>query len=259
MRGEGHPVTARSAIVTGAGSGIGWSTAQVLAEHGFDLTVVGRRPELLDELATNLRASTSASVAPFPYDVSARGSADAIVDAHMRRFGGVDALVTAAGVYHETPMGSLDESAWDATFDINLRGSALLAVRCARAMAGAGGGRIVLIASVSAYSVELDAMDYCAAKAGVVSVARSLALQFGAANVTTNAIAPGWIHTPQAAHAIDALDPKDIARINPLNRFGRPEEIAEVIRYLICDAPRFLLGETIAVDGGQLAQAPVLA
>ena len=126
-------------------------------------------------------------------------------------------------------------------------------------MAEAGGGRIVLISSVSAYSVELDAMDYCAAKAGVVSVARSLALQFGAANVITNAIAPGWIDTPQAADAIAALDPADVVRINPINRFGRPGEIADVIRYLVCDAPPFLLGATIPVDGGQLAQAPVVA
>lgn len=249
---------APSAIITGAGSGIGWATAHALADHGFDLTLVGRRPELLNEVAMTLRAQTSASVAEFPYDVAERGSAGAILDAHLASFGGVNALVTAAGVYRETPMGSLDDAAWDATLDTNLRGSALLAVRCARAMADGGGGRIVLMSSVSAYSSELDALEYCAAKAGVVSVAKSLALQFGAANVTTNAIAPGWIDTPQAALAIEALDLDDVVRINPLNRFGRPEEIAEVIRYLICDAPPFLLGATIAVDGGQLAQAPVV-
>jgi NAD(P)-dependent dehydrogenase (short-subunit alcohol dehydrogenase family) len=246
-----------SAIITGAGSGIGRETARCLSRAGFDLTVVGRRPEMLTELAADLRAESPASVLELPFDVSKRGVDTKIVAAHLACFGRVDALVTAAGVYREAPMDVLDAS-WDSTFDINLRGSALLAVRAARSMADSGGGRIVLIASVSAYSVEVDALDYCAAKAGIVSVAKSMALQFAGSNVTTNAIAPGWIDTPQAAEAIQELDPKDIIRINPLGRFGRPEEIAEVIRYLICDAPPFLLGTTIAVDGGQLAQAPLV-
>ncbi len=246
-----------AAIITGAGSGIGWATAQVLVAAGYDLTLVGRRADPLRELAEALRANTASSVLDLPFDVSARTAADAILSAHLERFGRVDALVTAAGVYRESSMDSLDES-WDSTININLRGSALLAVRCARAMSAGDGGRIVLISSVSAYSSEVDALDYCAAKAGVVSVAKSMALQFGASNVTTNAVAPGWIDTPQAAQAIEALKPDDLVRINPLRRFGRPEEIAEVIRYLICDAPPFLLGTTIAVDGGQLAQAPVL-
>ena len=246
----------RSAIITGAASGIGRATADVLGMAGYGLTLVGRRPEPLREAAERIAAECGVDVLPLAADVGQPDAATTMVAEHLKRFGGLDAAVCAAGIYVESPIAELTSAVWDATVDVNLRGSALVAIEAARAMASRRGGRVVLISSVSGTQSEKNALHYNAAKAAITSVAKSMAVEFAQSGVATNAVAPGWIDTPQAADAIAQVASDAWPFINPLGRPGRPEEIAEVIRFLVCDAPDFLTGATIVVDGGQLAQSP---
>ena len=247
-----------NALITGAGSGIGLETARALARAGYGLTLVGRRLELVEAAATELTAAHEVEVLALSADVSDPDAPAGIVEAHLARFPSLDAVLCAAGIFIETPMKSVTSASWDLIHNVNLRGSALLAVAAGNHMAENNGGRIVLVASVSGLYSEKDVVDYNAAKAAVMSVAKSLAVDLSGRGVITNAIAPGWINTPQAAAHIARLTPEDLLRINPLGRPGDPAEVAELVRWLISDAPEFINGSTIVIDGGQIAQAPLV-
>lgn len=244
----------RSVLVTGAGSGIGLATAVALAAAGVDLTLVGRRTDALRALAESL---SEVQVAVTPADMGSPDDPVRVVDEHVRRFGAIDGFVAAAGAWESTPLTAMTAADWDATLDVHLRGAVLGAGRAARHMTAAGHGRIVLISSVNGYASEPDTSAYSAAKTAIVSVARSLAVELADSGVTANAVAPGWVDTPMTHDDLVASSPDALRRLNPQGRFGRADEIAEVVRWLVLDAPAFLTGATLVVDGGQLASAPL--
>ena len=245
-----------TAVVTGGSSGIGLATAIALARAGVQTTIVGRRRDALETAA----AAISAAGTEVETHVADMGEPDAparVVDAHVARFGGIDAFVAGAGAWESTPILDMTASAWDATLSVHVRGAVLGAAAAARHMVAAGHGRLVLVSSVNGYQSEPDTSAYSAAKTAVISVVRSLAVELADTGVTANAVAPGWVTTPMTEADLAASTPERLRRLNPQGRFGRPEEIAEVIRWLVIDAPAFLTGSTITVDGGQTAQAPL--
>jgi NAD(P)-dependent dehydrogenase (short-subunit alcohol dehydrogenase family) len=190
-------------------------------------------------------------------DLAEPDAAAGVVDEHVERCGGIDALVAAAGAYELIPSLDLDARSWDATMDVQLRAAVLSATAAARHMARAGHGRIVLLSSVNGFHSEPDSMAYSAAKAAIISVARSLAVDVSADGVAVNAVAPGWVSTPMTDQHLAAATPEQLRRVNILGRAGHADEIATVIRFLIVEAPEFLTGSTIVVDGGQTALAPM--
>ncbi|GAB2457158.1 SDR family NAD(P)-dependent oxidoreductase [Jatrophihabitans fulvus] len=244
----------RSALVTGAGSGIGLASAVALARAGVDLTLVGRRTDALRAAAD---AIPGVEVAVAAGDMASPDDPVRVVDEHVERFGGIDGFVAAAGAWESTPLVDMTAAAWDATLDVHLRGAVLGAGRAARRMTSAGHGRIVLVSSVNGSASEPNTSAYSAAKTAVVSVARSLAVELADSGVTANAVAPGWVDTPMTHDDLVASSPDALRRLNPQARFGRADEIAEVVRWLVLDAPLFLTGSTLVVDGGQLASAPL--
>jgi NAD(P)-dependent dehydrogenase (short-subunit alcohol dehydrogenase family) len=133
----------------------------------------------------------------------------------------------------------------------------LVAVASAKRMRESGGGRIVLVSSINGAVSEPETAHYSAAKAAINSLARSLAVDFASHRIAVNAVSPGWVDTPMIAEFVAEATPEDLGRINPLARLGRPEELAGVITYLATEAPEFLTGSTLFVDGGQTAIAPV--
>lgn len=248
--------TRPSAVITGGSSGIGLATAHALHRDGYNLTLVGRRADALAAAATEVRQGP-AEVAVIVADLADPEAPAAVVDEHADRFGGIDALVAAAGAYQLVRLLELTASAWDATMDAHVRGAVLGAAAAARHMVRAGRGRIVLLSSVNGFQSEPDSVDYSAAKTAVISLARSLAVDLAGTGVTANAVAPGWVTTPMTASYLDESTPERLSRLNTLGRPGRADEIARVIRFLIVDAPEFLTGSTITVDGGQTALAPL--
>lgn len=180
-----------------------------------------------------------------------------MIDGHVARFAGIDALVAGAGAYEPVPLLEVTAQSWDATLHVHLRGAVLSASAAARHMTRAGYGRIVLISSVNGFHAEPATVAYSAAKAAIISVTRSLAIELAQHGVTANAVAPGWVRTPMTAAYLAEAGPDQLRLVNPLGRAGRADEIARVIRFLVIDAPDFLTGATIAVDGGQTAMAPM--
>jgi NAD(P)-dependent dehydrogenase (short-subunit alcohol dehydrogenase family) len=246
----------KSAVITGGGTGIGYATAVALHGDGFALTLVGRRRDVLASAAATIGAIGS-PVAVRVADLSEADAAAGAIDEHVERFGRIDALVAGAGSYEPVSLLELTARAWDATMDVQLRGAVLSAAAAARHMARAGSGRIVLLSSVNGFHSEPSTIHYSAAKAAIISVARSLAVELAGTGVAANAVAPGWVTTPMTVDYLADVAPEQLRLVNTLGRAGRPEEIANVIRYLIVDAPDFLTGSTITVDGGQTIMAPM--
>lgn len=247
-----------SALITGGGSGIGLATAATLRASGFDVTIAGRRTDVLADAASAITTPAgTGDVATHTVDLADPDGAAALVAAHVDRFGGLDALVAGAGAYELVSTLDMTAAAWDRTLDVHVRGAVLCATAAARVMADAGRGRVVLVSSVNGYQSEPDSIAYSAAKAAIISVARSLAVDLARFGVTANAVAPGWVTTPMTEEHLAGATHDDLLRVNPFGRAGRAEEIAEVIRWLLVDAPEFLTGATIAVDGGQTAMAPM--
>ena len=253
------PSMSRSALVTGGGTGIGRATARRLLHGGFDVTIVGRRADVLDAAASELAvaAGTVGTVRTQVADVSDPAANEVIVADHVGEFGGLDALVTAAAVSKPVPFLETTAATWDATLGVALRGTALVAAAAARHMVSNGGGRIVLFSSINGFQSEPDTADYSAAKAAVASLAKSMAVDLAASGVITNAIAPGWVRTPMTEEFLDQSSPETLKAVNPLGRAGEPTEIADVVWFLVDQAPTFLVGTTIYVDGGQTAAAPM--
>ncbi len=242
--------------MTGGSTGIGLATGVALARAGLDITIVGRRRETLRSAAVTLGAFGVA----VETHIADMGDPDApahVVDTHVERFGGITAFVAAAGAWESKSIIDMTAAAWDATLSVHVRGAVLGAGAAAQHMVTAGRGRIVLVSSVNGYQAEPDTSAYSAAKTAVISIVRSLAVELADTGVTANAVAPGWVTTPMTAADLTTATPEALRRLNPQARFGQADEIAEVIRWLVIDAPAFLTGSTIVVDGGQTAQAPL--
>ncbi|VXB62750.1 SDR family NAD(P)-dependent oxidoreductase [Aeromicrobium sp. 9AM] len=240
------------ALVTGGGSGIGLASAEALARAGHDVTIVGRRPAALAEAAAQVRAAArEATVLVAPADVGARDEVEGAFAATLSTFGRLDVFVGAAAALHTANFRDLTIEGWDEMVDVVLRGSAMCAMAATRHFVQAGGGRVIFIGSISASVSDFELAHYCAAKAGVHALARSMAVDLASANIWVNVVAPGWVNTPMIGEYVDSLEAGVLLAMNPQGRAARPAEIADVVRFLAVDAPPFLTGSTITVDGGQ--------
>ena len=248
----------RSALITGGSSGIGLACALALHGDGWDITLVGRRESaLVDAAETILSDAGGAEVHTVSADLAQPDAPPRVVEQHVARFGGIDALVAGAGNYDLDDVRSLTAERWDATLDLHLRGAVLTAGAAARHMSDRGRGRIVLLSSVNGFHSEPESIAYSAAKTAIISVARSLAVDLASAGVQANAVAPGWVSTPMTEAHLATTTAEQLRRVNPMGRAGRADEVADLVRYLIVDAPDFLTGATITIDGGQTALAPM--
>jgi 3-oxoacyl-[acyl-carrier protein] reductase len=237
----------RVAIVTGAAGGIGSAVARALAGEGASIVVVDRPGVELERVSAELPGD-SLSV---PVDLSTVSAGREIVDAAERRFGRVDVLVAAAGIYDTSSVDELDDRTWDLVNDVNLRAAFLCAQAAAAPMARQGWGRIVLVGSIASMtggSISASTA-YVASKAGVAAMTRSLAGRLGKDQITVNCVIPGMIETPMVAGWAPATREQVIAS-TPLGRPGQPEEVAAMIVVLASEAASFVTGAHLTIAGG---------
>ncbi|MBI4394191.1 MAG: SDR family oxidoreductase [Euryarchaeota archaeon] len=237
------------ALVTGASRGIGQATAARLAVDGFDVCA-GFLQDGVGALRTaELVRSAGRRAHTVQGDVSHPETARSIIDSCVSTLGRLDVLVNNAGVYPRSRLSEARDALWRSTIDSNLSSMYYCASRAAPLMAKAGGGRIVNLSSILGSMGTTQGAHYAASKAGVQGLTKALAKELAPSNILVNAIAPGAIETD----ILKADTPKVREwrkRVIPLQRVGRPEEVASVVSFLASPKSSYITGQIIHVNGG---------
>ncbi|HUK57937.1 MAG TPA: SDR family oxidoreductase [Stellaceae bacterium] len=248
-------LASRSAIVTGASSGLGRHFAEVLSRAGASVALLARREHELRAAEAEI-AAAGGRAAAIPCDVSDYASVRRAVAAAEERLGPADILVNNAGIAISKPLLEHDESDWDRTLDTNLKGAWLMSRELASLwIAARRPGRIVNIASLLALRTIRNVPAYAAAKAGLVHLTHTLAMELGRYGITVNAIAPGYFETDLNRAFLQSEVGKALVRRIPLGRSGEPPDLDGALLLLCSDAGAYISGAVLPVDGGHAVGA----
>jgi NAD(P)-dependent dehydrogenase (short-subunit alcohol dehydrogenase family) len=245
----------KTALVTGAGSGLGRQFAQTLAEAGATVVLAARRREKLEETARSI-AEKGGNANCIDLDVTDSASVRDCFAEIESSAGAIDVLVNNAGIARQEFLLEMTEEDWDAVIDTNLKGVFLVAQQAARAMVKAGkAGSIINIASVLGLRVSKALASYIAAKSAVVQMTRAMALEWAQYGIRVNAIAPGYFITEINRKQFEAGAAEHLLKRIPMRRVGNLEELSGPVLLLASDAGSFMTGMTLEVDGGQLCNS----
>jgi 3-oxoacyl-[acyl-carrier protein] reductase len=243
-------VAGKTAIVTGAATGIGRRTALLLAERGARVVVAGLQPGALRETVAAIAVAGGEALA-VDADVSDPRAIDEVAARAEEAFGGTDVLVNNAAIYPLGPWHEVDVAQWDAVFATNVRAYFLMARAVRGQMIGRGGGSIVNLASVTFFWGESQLVSYVASKGAVIGFTRALAREAGPDGIRVNAVAPGAFPTAATdIHADQEALWRGVIEAQSIKRRGDVEDVARAIAFFAGDDSRFVTGQTLLVDGG---------
>lgn len=246
-------LSGRVAVVVGGTSGLGRAISIGLAAHGADVIPSARRVDAVAEACEEIRGRGRRTV-EMTVDVTDRQSITHLRDAALGMRGQIDILVNAAGVTFRKPTADVSDQEWSSLFNINLEGVLHACQIFHGALKASGAGRIINIASLGSYLAFQEVAAYCASKAAVLSLTRSLAVEWARDNICVNAIAPGVFPTELNSKLLLGTERgREILMRTPMKRFGEPSEVVGAAVLLASDSASFITGQCIAVDGGFLA------
>jgi 3-oxoacyl-[acyl-carrier protein] reductase len=237
------------AIVTGASRGIGRAVALSLAAEGANVVVnYASSTTAAAEVVADITALGSYGIA-VQADVSKSAQVEALFKAALEKWGRVDVLVNNAGITRDTLLLRMSPEDWQAVIDLNLTGVFLCTRAASKVMLKQRAGRIINIASVAGQMGNPGQANYSAAKAGVIGFTKTVAKELASRSITVNAVAPGFIATDMTSN----LKSDEILNFIPLGRYGQPEEVAGMVRFLAADpAAAYITGQVFNVDGGMV-------
>jgi len=246
------------AIVTGGGQGIGKAISLSLAKAGARVVLAFNTSEAGAREVVEQARTFGAQAVSVHADMENNEDLEKLVDAAIAAFGTIDILVNNAGVAKYHPFLEMPREVWNRCININLTSAFVLSQRVARIMVKQGTkGSIVNISSIGGFFAQKGLAHYDASKGGLNLLTKAMALELGPHGIRVNAIAPGAIEVERnRASLVEGTYPQEWKRIIPLGRWGQPEEIANIVLFLSCDASGFITGHILSADGGQTTQVP---
>ena len=240
----------RVALVTGAGQGLGLEIATALAESGAHVILNGRQAARLEAVRTQIQEN-GGSASALPFDIADPGAIAAAFERIGATFGGLDVLVSNVGIRHRVSLAEITAEDFHRVLEVNLVAAFHLAKAAVALMVPRGRGRIIVVTSIAGPLGRANDAAYIAAKGGLASFVRALAVEFGPQGITANAIAPGYFATETNAAMVDHPEVEEFVRKRiPLRRWGEPREIAGAAVFLASDATSYVNGHVLTVDGG---------
>jgi NAD(P)-dependent dehydrogenase (short-subunit alcohol dehydrogenase family) len=245
-------------LITGGAGAIGRATARRFAAEGAVVVVADRDGARADAVAAELRADGGQALG-IEVDVASDVSVAAMVTGAVEAYGRIDILFTCAGVLVSGSVTETSLADWERTLAVNLTGPFLASRHVVPVMLANGGGSIVHMSSTAGLVGEASIAAYCASKGGVLMLARQMAIDYARQGVRVNVICPGWIDTPFNDPAIEAGGGKEallpfVDQMVPIGRQGTPDEVADVVAFIVSDDARLMTGSIVTVDGGLTAQ-----
>ncbi len=246
------------AIITGAGSGIGRTTALLFSEEGAQVAIVEIDEERGQDTVDMIRGKGEEALL-VPTDITDSSQIKSMVNKVIETYGKMNILVNNAGLYLQGDAISTNEKQWDKIMMVNLRAAFLCCKYCIPQMIESKGGVVINVSSEAGIVAIKNQVAYNTSKAGLISLTKSIALDFASQNIRANCVCPGTTQTPLVASVLaKQADPerarREVEKVRPANRLGKPEEIAYGILYLASDESSYATGAVLSIDGGYTVQ-----
>ncbi len=242
-------LSGKVALITGSTRGIGRATAEKLAEAGATVIITGRSEDRAVEVAKEIKEKTESETFAVGMDIGVKESVEEAFKRITERFGSVDILVNNAGMNRDTLFVRMKLEDWEEIIRVNLTGTFLVTQLSVKGMMKKRWGRIINMSSVVAFIGNVGQANYSSAKAGLIGFTKTLAKELASRNITVNAVAPGFIETDMTEDLPEDIKQGFLSQI-PMNRFGKPEDVANVVLFLASDLAGYITGEVIHVNGG---------